>query len=121
MKHTRLTATNIYEKYKVHFKEPKVHVSDSLPEDLKVTVAPHINPAHLILDCIFVKSRDLAEAKLSEKEKKSAMDIYIKLRAIDTATEAAAMEVENKQNISSEKIRDLIKSGVHEQTQKLQT
>ena len=121
LKHTGLTATDIYEKYKTYFKEPEVHVPDSLPEELKVAVAPHIDPAHSILDCIFVKSWDLAEAKLIEKEKKSAMDVYIKSRTADTATEAAAMEVENEQSISSKKIKDLIKSGVREQTKQLQT
>ena len=121
LKHTGLTASDIYQRYKEHFNEPEAHTPGSVPEELSLAVAPLIDSTHGILDVIFVQSWELAEANLIAQEKKAAMDLYMKSRTAEASNEETAMIVDAEQSINSDTILDLIKAGVQEETKKLRT
>ncbi len=94
LKHTGLTASDIYQRYKEHFNEPEAHTPGSVPEELSLAVAPLIDSTHGILDVIFVQSWELAEANLIAQEKKVAMDLYMKSRTAEASNEETAMIVD---------------------------
>ncbi len=121
LKHTGLTTSDIYQRYKEHFNEAEAHKPGSLPEELTLAVAPFIDATHEILDVIFVKSWELAVANLIAQEKKAAMDLYMKSRTAETSNEETAMIVDAEQSINSDTIKDLIKAGVQEETRNLRT
>ncbi len=110
LKHTGLTAANIYQQYKEHFNKPEAHTPGSIPEELSLAVANHINSTHGILDVIFVQSWELAKANLIAQEKKAAMDLYMKSRTAEASNEEMAMIVDAEQSINSNTIKDLIKA-----------
>ncbi len=121
VKHTSLTASNVYAKYKDAMGDPEVHKPSSLAEELQLAVAPFIDPTFKIMEDIFVLAWEHTSKKLDEQEKAAAMKVYIKTRSTEKSTEDTAMHIEAKPAVNSETIQELIKAGIKEETKCLQT